>query len=130
MLLLLLRCSQLCSYSSSRCPGLLPVLLCHAQLHRLLEGTYAVQCCIQKMWLGGGKTESFQNVGGGAKVYTMYKLYKSLGGSKSSPRGGQRPPTCHPKCSSHMCVCVYESLLMGNMFRNKTLIDSRDAFDN
>ena len=32
------------------------------------------QCCIQKMWLGGGKL-SFQNVGG-AKVYTMYNVSK------------------------------------------------------
>ena len=30
-----------------------------------------VQCCTQKMWLGGGKL-SFQNVGGEAKMYTMY----------------------------------------------------------
>ena len=27
------------------------------------------QCCRK---CGGGQTESFQNVGGGAKVYTMY----------------------------------------------------------
>ena len=35
----------------------------------LLSGTH-MQCYIQEMWLGG-QTESFQNVGGGAKVYTM-----------------------------------------------------------
>ena len=38
------------------------------------------QCYIQKMWLEG-QTECFQNVGG-AKVYTMYKLFNSLEGGK------------------------------------------------
>ena len=37
-----------------------------------------------------GQTESFQNVVG-AKVYTMYKLFKSLGGTRAH-LGGQIPP--------------------------------------
>ena len=41
------------------------------------------------MWLGG-QTESFQNVGGG-KMYTMYSLFKSLGGQELT-YGGQMPP--------------------------------------
>ena len=48
------------------------------------------QCYMQKMWLGG-KTECFQNVGGGEGVYDVLTFQKSRGG-KSSPRGQKYPP--------------------------------------
>ena len=45
----------------------------------------AMHCCIQKMWLGG-KTESFQNVGGGGGkgVYNVLTFQKSRGANAPS----------------------------------------------
>ena len=50
----------------------------HLQIMKFMHVSISWQCCIQKMWLGGGgQNECFKNVGGDKGVYNVLTFQKS-----------------------------------------------------